>query len=62
MAQKFLVGEQLAAVRLFVHQKVGQLDSDLGGTTFATTFPRRVFTEDDMMAPLQQLGMVYVKL
>ena len=59
VTQKFGVREQLAAVRLFAHGKIagGQIDGDIGALTFATAFPpRRVFTEDDMMLSLGDLG------
>ena len=59
VTQKFSVREPLAAVRLFAHSKIagGQIDGDIGALTFATAFPpRRVFTEEDMLAPLNELG------
>jgi len=59
VTQKFSVREPLAAVRLFAHGKIvgGQIDGDIGELTFTTSFPpRRVFTEEDMMAPLNDLG------
>jgi hypothetical protein len=48
----------LAAVRLFVHGKTtgGQMEGDMFGLTFAQAYPRKVFTEDDMMIPLGKLG------
>jgi len=59
VVQKFSVREQLAAVRLFAHSKIagGQIAGDICALTFATAFPpRRVFTEDEMMMPLSDLG------
>lgn len=59
VTQKFSVREPLAAVRLFAHGKIhdSQSDDDMAALTFATAFPpRRVFTEDEMMMPLNQLG------
>ena len=61
VTQKFSVREPLAAVRLFAHGKIagGQIDGDIGALTFTTSFPpRRVFTEEDMMSPLSDLGTV----
>jgi len=60
VTNKFAVSETLAAVRLFVHSKLtdGQLSGDFASLTFATTFPRRVFSEDDMQTPLSMLGLV----
>ena len=61
VTQKFSVREPLAAVRLFAHGKIagGQIDGDIGAITFTTSFPpRRVFTEDDMMMPLSELGNI----
>jgi len=59
VTQKFGVREQLAAVRLFAHSKIagGQIDGDIAALTFATAFPpRRVFTEEEMMMSLGDLG------
>jgi len=59
VTQKFSVREPLAAVRLFAHGRIvdGQIDGDIAALTFTTSFPpRRVFTEEDMMAPLSDLG------
>jgi len=59
VTQKFSVREPLAAIRLFVHGKIagGHIDGDIGTITFTTSFPpRRVFTEDEMMMPLCELG------
>lgn len=56
LSQTFRAREQLAAVRLYV-----ELNFPGGaGEPFnlLTTFPRRVFTEDDMEKPLQELGLV----
>ncbi|XP_068779878.1 UBX domain-containing protein 1 isoform X2 [Struthio camelus] len=53
--QTFKAKEQLAAVRLYV-----ELNRKDGEEPFSllTTFPRRVFTEEDMEKPLQELGLV----
>jgi hypothetical protein len=58
ITQKFGVNEPLAAVRLFVHSKLtnGEMSGDFTGITFASAYPRKVFTEDDMMVPLSKLG------
>lgn len=58
VAQKFGVNEPLAAVRLFVYSKLtnGEMSGDFTGLTFATAYPRKVFTEDDMLMPLKKLG------
>ncbi|CAH2325048.1 UBX domain-containing 1, partial [Pelobates cultripes] len=56
LSQTFRAREQLAAVRVYV-----ELNWPGGaGEPFnlLTTFPRRVFTEDDMEKPLQELGLV----
>ena len=61
VTQKFSVREPLAAVRFFAHGKIagGQLGDDIGALTFATAFPpRRVFSEDEMMMPLGDLGSI----
>lgn len=61
VTQKFSVREPLAAVRFFAHGKIagGQLGDDIGALTFATAFPpRRVFSEDEMMMPLGDLGLI----
>ena len=57
--QTFNVKEQLAAVRMFVLSQTsgGTLDGDIH-FTFVTPFPRRLFSEDDMLIPLSELGMV----
>ncbi|XP_067170883.1 UBX domain-containing protein 1 [Apteryx mantelli] len=55
LTQTFKAKEQLAAVRLYV-----ELNRKDGEEPFSllTTFPRRVFTEEDMEKPLQELGLV----
>ncbi|XP_063001939.1 UBX domain-containing protein 1 [Elgaria multicarinata webbii] len=57
LTQTFRAKEQLAAVRLYV-----QLNRQDGGEVepfnLLTSFPRRVFTEEDMERPLQELGLV----
>ncbi|XP_043931575.1 UBX domain-containing protein 1 [Protopterus annectens] len=55
MTQTFKAKEQLAAVRLYV-----DLNRKDGATpfNFMTSFPRRMFAEEDMEKPLQELGLV----
>uniref|UniRef100_H3BEU1 UBX domain protein 1 n=1 Tax=Latimeria chalumnae TaxID=7897 RepID=H3BEU1_LATCH len=55
LTQTFRAKEQMAAVRLYV-----ELNRTDGQEPFnlITTFPRRVFTEEDMEKPLQELGLV----
>nr|XP_033812722.1 UBX domain-containing protein 1 [Geotrypetes seraphini]XP_033812724.1 UBX domain-containing protein 1 [Geotrypetes seraphini]XP_033812725.1 UBX domain-containing protein 1 [Geotrypetes seraphini] len=55
LTQTFQAKEQLAAVRLYV-----ELNLHDGGHPFnlMTSFPRRVFTAEDMEKPLQELGLV----
>ncbi|XP_025975279.1 UBX domain-containing protein 1 isoform X2 [Dromaius novaehollandiae] len=53
--QTFKAKEQLAAVRLYV--ELNRKDSE-EPFSLLTTFPRRVFTEEDMEKPLQELGLV----
>ncbi|XP_072776398.1 seipin isoform X3 [Taeniopygia guttata] len=67
LTQSFRAREPLAAVRLFVELQGGP--GGLGGSggvsggppepfSLRTAFPRRLFTEDDMEKPLQELGLV----
>ncbi|XP_050843948.1 UBX domain-containing protein 1 isoform X2 [Serinus canaria] len=62
--QSFRAREPLAAVRLFVelHRGPGGTGGGTGGDTepfsLRTAFPRRLFTEEDMEKPLQELGLV----
>ncbi|XP_068117575.1 UBX domain-containing protein 1 [Hyperolius riggenbachi] len=56
LSQTFRAREQLAAVRLYV--ELNWPGAPQGPFDFMTTFPRRVFTEDDMEKPLQELGLV----
>lgn len=55
LTQTFKAKEQLAAVRLYV-----DLNRKDGATpfNFMTSFPRRIFAEEDMEKPLQELGLV----
>ncbi|UYV64705.1 UBXN1 [Cordylochernes scorpioides] len=55
LVQTFSPQEELAAVRLYV-----QLHRTDGSESFGlmTTYPRRVFTDEDMNTPLQALGLV----
>lgn len=55
LTQTFRAKEQLAAVRLYV--ELHRQDS-ADPFILLTSFPRRVFTEDDMEKPLQELGLV----
>ncbi|CAD7002985.1 UBX domain-containing protein 1 [Ceratitis capitata] len=54
LTETFNVKEQLSAVRVFIQLKTGD------DTTFnlMTTFPRKVFTEEDFEKPLDILGLV----
>ena len=52
MTHTFAASEPLAAVRLYV----GMNNADLGEFTFMTTFPRKVYTDEDMEKPLSALG------
>ncbi|KAM7028192.1 UBX domain-containing protein 1 [Acridotheres tristis] len=67
LTQSFRAREPLAAVRLFVelHRDTGSTGSTGSGTgsppepfSLRTAFPRRLFTEEDMEKPLQELGLV----
>ncbi|XP_056366295.1 UBX domain-containing protein 1 [Oenanthe melanoleuca] len=57
LTQSFRAREPLAAVRLFL-----ELQGGSGGPpqpfSLRTAFPRRLFTEEDMEKPLQELGLV----
>ncbi|XP_069501279.1 UBX domain-containing protein 1 [Ambystoma mexicanum] len=55
LTQTFRAKEQLAAVRLYV--ELHRQDS-ADPFILLTSFPRRVFTEEDMEKPLQELGLV----
>ncbi|XP_069750153.1 UBX domain-containing protein 1 [Narcine bancroftii] len=54
LTQSFKSREQLAAVRLYV--QLQQADND--NFNLMTSFPRKVFSEEDMEKPLQELGLV----
>ncbi|XP_061462620.1 UBX domain-containing protein 1 isoform X2 [Rhineura floridana] len=56
LTQTFRAKEQLAAVRLYV--ELNRKDSGEEPFQLLTSFPRRVFTEEDMEKPLQELGLV----
>ena len=50
----FQANESLAAVRLYTSlHAAGVVDGDF---TFMTTFPRKVYTDEDMEKPLSMLG------
>ncbi|KAM8793741.1 LOW QUALITY PROTEIN: UBX domain-containing protein 1 [Eudromia elegans] len=55
LTQTFRAREQLAAVRLYVELHRSGAPEPF---RLLTPFPRRVFTEDDMEKPLQELGLV----
>lgn len=56
LSHTFRAREQLAAVRLYVEQNwPGRPE---GPFNLLTSFPRRVFTDEDMEKPLQELGLV----
>lgn len=56
LTQSFRAREPLAAVRLFVElqREPGNLPEAF---SLRTAFPRRLFTDEDMEKPLQELGM-----
>lgn len=56
LTQTFRAKEQLAAVRLYV--ELNRKDGGEEPFNLLTSFPRRVFTEEDMEKPLQELGLV----
>ncbi|XP_058280284.1 LOW QUALITY PROTEIN: UBX domain-containing protein 1 [Hirundo rustica] len=65
LTQSFQAREPLAAVRLFVelHRGTGSGPGSGPGSppepfSLRTAFPRRLFTEEDMEKPLQELGLV----
>lgn len=55
MVEKFKATEQLAAVRLWVESN---RTDESGAFNLMTTFPRKVYNEDDMMRTLKDLGLV----
>ncbi|XP_072345446.1 UBX domain-containing protein 1 [Scyliorhinus torazame] len=55
LTQSFKSREQLAAVRLYIQL---QQQDDTGNFNLMTSFPRKVFSEEDMEKPLQELGLV----
>ncbi|XP_014291107.1 UBX domain-containing protein 1 [Halyomorpha halys] len=55
LTQTFGIKEQLSAVRLYI--ELNRTDGD-GGFSLMTTFPRKVFVEDDYDKPLDVLGLV----
>ncbi|XP_077522776.1 UBX domain-containing protein 1-like [Amblyomma americanum] len=55
LTQTFGANEELAAVRLYV--ELNRTDGDQP-FTLMTNFPRKVFTEEDYMKPLNALGLV----
>lgn len=55
LTTQFAAKESLAAVRLYVEM---HRTDPAGDFTLGTTFPRRVFTEEDYERPLDALGLV----
>lgn len=55
MVEKFKATEQLAAVRLWIENN---RTDDKFPFNLMTTFPRKVYTEDDMMRSLKDLNLV----
>lgn len=55
LTETFEVKESLAAIRLFIQLKQGGAAVPFN---LMTTFPRRVFTEEDYDKPLYLLGLV----
>lgn len=55
MVEKFKASEQLAAVRLWI--QTNRTD-DQGAFNLMTTFPKKIYSEDDMMRTLKDLGLV----
>jgi len=55
MVEKFNANEQLFAVRLWVEQN---RTDPAGPFSLMTTFPRKVYNEDDMGMTLKDLGLV----
>lgn len=55
LTQSFGSKEQLSAVRLFI--EMNRTD-DAGPFQLMTTFPRKVFTDEDYDTPLDVLGML----
>ncbi|CAH1405008.1 unnamed protein product [Nezara viridula] len=55
LTQTFGIKEQLSAVRLYI--ELNRTDGD-GSFSLMTTFPRKVFVEDDYDKPLDVLGLV----
>jgi UBX domain-containing protein 1/4 len=53
IVEQFNVKEQLAAVRLFIQLKLGDVPFGL-----MTNFPKKVFTAEDFETPLEKLGLV----
>jgi len=54
LQETFNVKEQLSAVRVFIQMKTG-IESPF---SLMTTFPRKLFAEDDYEKPLEVLGLV----
>jgi len=55
LVQSFGVGEQLAAVRLYV--ELNRDDGAQGSFNLMTSFPRKVYQGDDYDMPLDALGI-----
>ena len=54
LVHKFGAQEPLSAVRLYC--KMNRQDNETGNFGFQTNFPTKVFTDEDMEAPLSSLG------
>lgn len=55
MVEKFRATEQLAAVRVWVERN---RTDEPGGFNLMTTFPRKVYNDEEMMMSLKDLGLV----
>lgn len=54
LTQTFGAKEELAAIRLYV--EMNRKDGDSSPFKLMVSFPRKVFTDDDMNKPLTELG------
>lgn len=55
MTESFDVKESLSAVRLYIQLKMGESDAPFA---LMTSFPRKIFTDEDYEKPLDALGLV----
>lgn len=58
MVETFNKQEQLAAVRLFVQLKQGEAPAGVFPFSMMTTFPRKVFNDEDFEKSLEELQLV----